>query len=199
MSALQIAALVYLFFYCGILIGFRSYLLYKRTGINPLTSRKTNGLEGFVEQIFKVCFFLICVVVINFVFIENNYKLLEPIPYLETTVIGYLGILLSMFGLAIGFISQLQMGDSWRLGFNENETTTLVNRGIYAYSRNPIYLGYLISIIGFFIMMPNAISLCLLILCYVSIEVKVRLEENHLLKKNGIEYQSYLNKVRRWI
>jgi len=199
MNNLQIAAILYLLFYCTLLIGFRSYLLYKRTGINPLKSRKKSGLEGFIENIFKICFVLIWVVVINFVFIEYNYKLLIPIPYLETAIIGNLGILLSMLGLTFGFISQLQMGDSWRLGLNESETTQLVNHGMYNYSRNPIYLGYLISNIGFFMMMPNAISLCFLALSYVAIEVKIRLEEIHLLQKNGIEYQSYLNTVRRWI
>jgi len=199
MNVLQIAALSYLLFYAGILLGFRSYLLYKGTGINPLSSRKTNGLEGFIESIFRFCFFLICVVVINFVFIENNYKLLVPITYLEREIVGYLGILISSIGLIFSLIAQLQMGDSWRLGLNENETTKLINHNIYAYSRNPIYLGYLVSIVGFFMIMPNAISLCLLALSIVSIGMKVRLEEVYLLNKLGTEYQSYVDKVRRWI
>lgn len=199
MTILQISAIAYLLIYFGIIFGFRSYLLYKTTGINAVKSRKRNGLEGFIEKVFMVCTFLTCVVAINYVFIENNYQLLIPITYLESATIGHIGILLSMIGLLFGFISQLQMGDSWRLGLNENEKTKLVYRGFYAYSRNPIYLGYIISVIGFFMMMPNAISLCLLALSYVAIEMKIRLEENYLLKKNGREYQAYLDKVRRWI
>lgn len=199
MNTVQIAALMYLLLYVFILVGFRGYLLYKRTGINPITSNKKTGLEGFIEKVFMVCFILIVVTVINFVFIENNYKYLIPIEYLDTNVISHIGIYLSALGLIIGFIAQLQMGDSWRLGHSENEKTDLVNRGLYAYSRNPIYLAYLVSCVGFFMMMPNAISLCFLCMNYVAVEVKIRLEEKHLKIKNGTEYMDYLKKVRRWI
>jgi protein-S-isoprenylcysteine O-methyltransferase Ste14 len=74
-----------------------------------------------------------------------------------------------------------------------------VSKGIYAYSRNPIYLGYLIANIGFFMMMPNAINLSIFALSYVVLEVKIRLEKKYLLNKIGINYQSYLDKVRRWV
>jgi len=198
MTIFQITALAYLIIYCGILIGLRGFLLYKRTGINPIKSRKKTGIEGYVENVLKFCFILIVVVILNFVFIENNYSLLIPITYLETSLIAYTGMALSMIGLVFGFVSQLQMGDSWRLGLNENETTQLIDHGIYKFSRNPIYLGYLISNIGFFMLMPNAISLSILALSYVSIAIKIRLEENHLIKKNGLEYERYLKRVRRW-
>lgn len=199
MTALQIAALFYVIFYCGILLGFRGYLLYKNTGINTIKSRKKTGIEGFVEKVLRVCFVLILVIVINYVFIESNYKLLVPISYLENLTIGYIGIALSMLGLLFGFIAQLQMGDSWRLGLDENEKINLVAQGIYAYSRNPIYLGYLISLVGFFMMMPNAFSLCLLLVSYVAIGIKVRLEENYLLRTKGKEYKRYFDSVRRWM
>jgi len=198
MTIFQITALAYLIIYSGILIGLRGFLLYKRTGINPIKSRKKTGIEGYVENVLKFCFILIVVVILNFVFIENNYSLLIPITYLETSLIAYTGMALSMIGLVFGFVSQLQMGDSWRLGLNENETTQLIDHGIYKFSRNPIYLGYLISNIGFFMLMPNAISLSILALSYVSIAIKIRLEENHLIKKNGLEYERYLKRVRRW-
>jgi hypothetical protein len=41
----------------------------------------------------------------------------------DSSVVGFAGFFLSVVGLVFGFISQLQMGDSWRLGFNKNETT----------------------------------------------------------------------------
>jgi len=199
MTVFQIAALIYLLYYSGILLGFRGYLLYTRTGVNPIQSRKKTGVEGFIENVFKVCLVLMVATVLNYVFIEGNYKYLIPIKYLESNLIAYLGIFLGMFGLSFGFIAQLQMGDSWRLSLNENEKTDLVHQGLFAYSRNPIYLGYLISIIGFFMMMPNAISLCILSLSYVAIQVKIRLEEKYLIRINGIEYENYLARVRRWI
>ncbi len=199
MTIFQVAALFYLLFYYGILLGFRVYLLYKRTGINAIKNMKKTGLEGFIEQVFKVCFVMISVIVLNYVFIENNYPYLIPITYFETITLGYIGIILSFTGLFLAFMAQLQMGDSWRLGLNENETISLIKHGLFKYSRNPVYLGILVSNIGFFLLMPNAVSLCFLALSYVSIEVKIRLEENYLLNTKGLAYENYLNRVRRWI
>ena len=48
-------------------------------------------------------------------------------------------------------------------------------------------------------MMPNAINLSIFALSYVVLEVKIRLEKKYLLNKIGINYQSYLDKVRRWV
>ncbi|MCB0631572.1 MAG: hypothetical protein KDD15_17625 [Lewinella sp.] len=36
MDLLKIAALAFVLFYYGILMGYRSYLLYRRTGIHPI-------------------------------------------------------------------------------------------------------------------------------------------------------------------
>lgn len=199
MTVFQIAALVYLVLYCGLLIGFRTYLLYKSTELNALKHRKKSGKYGIVDNIFKFCLFLIFVVVLNFVFIENNYKYLVPITLLEKKLLASVGIFLSLSGLFLGFIAQLQMGDSWRLAPNDSETTSLITHSAYKYSRNPIYLGYMISIVGFFLLMPNVLSLVVLVLTFCAIHVKIRLEEQHLISKNGKEYQEYLKRVRRWL
>ena len=130
---------------------------------------------------------------------EQNYLWLIPIYYLEKIIIGYLGIALSAIGLAIVIIAQLQMGDSWRLGLNKSEKTVLIQRGFFRFSRNPIYLGILISNIGFFLMMPNALSFAFLVTSYIALEIKIRLEEQYLTQTHPIEYANYKSGVRRWI
>ncbi|MBX2877572.1 MAG: isoprenylcysteine carboxylmethyltransferase family protein [Saprospiraceae bacterium] len=200
MNYLQIAALLYVLIYYGILLGFRSYLLYKNTGINPIKNKSKHGLAGFIENVFGVCFVLISVIAFNFAFLEKNYVFyLIPIDYLELTWLNNLGIVLSFSGLAIAFIAQLQMGNSWRLGLNESEKTPLIRKGLYHYSRNPVYVGILLSNFGFFLMMPNALSFCFLAVSYLAIEVKIRLEEQYLIAQHGAEFSNYLKQVRRWI
>ncbi|MEO0341603.1 MAG: isoprenylcysteine carboxylmethyltransferase family protein, partial [Bacteroidota bacterium] len=171
----------------------------KRTGINAVKNINKSGVAGFIEKVFKVCFVMIAVIALNYVFIEQNYSLLIPISYLETKMIGYIGIVLSFTGLLFGFIAQLQMGDAWRLGYNEKEQPSLVDKKLFAYSRNPIYLGIVVSNLGFFLMMPNALSLCFLVLSYVAISIKIRLEEGYLIQSIGQDYKDYLKRVRRWI
>ena len=200
MTVLQFAALFYLIIYYGVLLGFRAYLLYKNTGINPITNMEKKGIEGFVEKVFQVCFVLVSIIVLNFVFIEVNYVYyLVPFTYLELSWLGNIGIILSSTALIFAIIAQLQMGNSWRLGLNKQEKTTLVKSNLFRYTRNPIYLGLLISYIGFFLMMPNAFSLVFLVTSYVALEIKIRLEEQYLIDKHGQSYLSYHAKVRRWI
>lgn len=42
----KIAALGFVLIYFGLLIGYRSYLLYRRTGINPLRPAVQAGARG---------------------------------------------------------------------------------------------------------------------------------------------------------
>lgn len=198
MEFIKLAAFLYLIIYYGVLLILRSYILYKNTGINPVKNMDKNGIEGFIENVMTVCFILISVIVLNFVFLESNYQWLIPIYYLENMFFGYLGITISFIGLIIGIIAQLQMGNSWRLGLDRNSKTELVKKGLFKYSRNPIYLGILISNIGFFMMMPNALSFAFLVVSYVGLEVKIRLEETYLQKVHPIEYLNYQSSVRRW-
>jgi protein-S-isoprenylcysteine O-methyltransferase Ste14 len=35
----------------------------------------------------------------------------------------------------------MQMGDSWRIGIDQEQKTSLVRHGVFKLSRNPIFLG----------------------------------------------------------
>ena len=200
MDYLQIAAFCYLMIYYGVLLGLRVYLLHKKTGINPIKIMERKGLAGFIERVFMICFILVSLIVLNFVFTEPNYiRYLIPIPYLETTFIVNLGIVLGLSGLILAMIPQSQMGDSWRLGINAGQKTKLITQGLYKYSRNPVYLGLLISYFGFVAMMPNALSIVFLVLSYFALEVKIKLEENHLESVHLDVFKNYKRSVRRWI
>jgi len=59
-----------------------------------------------------------------------------------------------------------------------------VQTGIFRRSRNPIFLGMIATLIGFFLTIPNALTLLLLALGFVLIQNQVRLEEEFLIKKN---------------
>ena len=141
---------------------------------------------------FKICLFL-C---INCPF-EICY--LIPIPYLVSAGIANPGIGLGFGGLSLAILAQLQMGDSWRLGINSNEKTNLITNGLFRYSRNPVYLGLMISYFGFFFFFLNVLSLCFLVLSYVALEVKIRLEENYLESVHIDTFNAYKRRVRRWI
>ncbi|WP_420479521.1 methyltransferase family protein [Brevundimonas sp. FT23028] len=79
-------------------------------------------------------------------------------------------------------------------------TTALATDGLYAFSRNPIYLGFALIYIGFAISMDSWTALALLIPCMVVVDRFVVLrEERYLAARFGAEWDAYRSKVRRWL
>ena len=83
---------------------------------------------------------------------------------------------------------------------NPDKTTGLVVRGIYCYTRNPMYLGFFLSLLSWGIFLENiySISFSFLFIIYMN-RFQIKPEERILLQKFGTEYQNYKNSVRRWI
>ncbi len=79
-------------------------------------------------------------------------------------------------------------------------TTTIIDTGLYAHSRNPIYVGMTVFYLGIAIMAWSLVALLLLPLCLLIIQTHViAREEAYLEDKFGNEYLSYKARVRRWI
>jgi protein-S-isoprenylcysteine O-methyltransferase Ste14 len=57
----------------------------------------------------------------------------------------------------------------------------------------------IMSLVGLFLVTPNAFSLLFLTLGYILIQVQIRLEEEFLYRQHGEKYLDYLIKVRRLI
>jgi protein-S-isoprenylcysteine O-methyltransferase Ste14 len=91
------------------------------------------------------------------------------------------------------------MGEAWRIGIDTEHRTPLVQTGIYRISRNPIYIGVVITLSGLFLIIPNALTLLIMIVGLVLIGVQVRLEEEHVGKMYPLEYADYCQRVRRWL
>jgi protein-S-isoprenylcysteine O-methyltransferase Ste14 len=91
------------------------------------------------------------------------------------------------------------MKNSWRIGIDTETKTELVTSGLFSLSRNPIFFGMILSLIGLFLTTPNAFTGLFLILGYILIQIQIRLEEEFLIKQHGQHYETYKQKVRRLI
>ena len=191
---LFIFLLVYFFF----VFFLRSYLLWKRTGINPLTFNKTDDAHGYNGKIFTFISLLEFVVVLIYAFKNEWYQYLLPFWYLEYDYLKYIGWGLLVLSLILVWFAQSQMANSWRIGIDEKNKTELVTKGLFSISRNPIFLGIMMANIGLLLIIPNAFTLLIVSLSTVSINTQIRLEEDFLKRSHGKEYENYLNKVRRW-
>jgi len=191
--------LIFMLTYFGITLGLRSIILYKNTKINTkkVFERETGNKKS--GKIIQVALLLMVIIAVNFMWISSNYKYFLPIEFLEIGWLQSIGFALSMFGLIIGFIAQSQMKHSWRLGVDSQAQIELVTTGMFSKSRNPIYLSLALSLLGFFLIAPNAVSIMFCFIMLYGIHEKIKDEESFLLEKFGSAFEEYKSKVRRWI
>ncbi len=79
-------------------------------------------------------------------------------------------------------------------------SSTVVASGIYGWSRNPMYLGFLLVLLGWGAYLGNVIAL-LLVAAFVAYMTRYQIkpEERALQAKFGIAYTEYMQRVRRWL
>ena len=79
-------------------------------------------------------------------------------------------------------------------------TTTIVERGPYRFSRNPMYLSMVLAYVGVSIIMNSiyAIAALPVVISVIHFFV-IRREERYLSAKFGQSYDAYRARVRRWI
>ena len=152
------------------------------------------GKEGFVKAIeisLKIVTFIVPIVELISIYMNT---------YIEIIWIRVLGCILGILGVGVFVISILTMRDSWRAGVPNDEKTELVTTGIYAYSRNPAFLGFDLIYLSILFMFFNWGLLVITVLTVVMFHLQiVKVEEAFLIKTFGEEYLEYRKKVCRYI
>ena len=190
---------IYFIIYFLLLFVIRSLLLWKRTGINPLAFDKSDDAHGFNGRVFVLISILEFIVIGLYAFRMDWYEYLLPFWYLEDHALKIIGWGFLVLSLIIIWIAQSQMANSWRIGIDEKNKTALKTSGLFSVSRNPIFLGIMIANIGLFLIIPNAFTLLIISLTFVTINTQIRLEEEFLKRQFGQEYIDYSKRVRRWL
>lgn len=198
-QALRYLLPAYLALYFATAFFGQSYLAWKRTGINPYVLKVSDDAYGLVGRLMKWVSGAGGAAILIYVFWPAGYGYLVPIPWLQHDMAVYIGVFLLFGSLGWILIAQHTMGDSWRIGIDTEQKTDLVHRGVYRYSRNPIFLGMRATVLGLFLVLPNALTLVVLTLSDVLIQIQVRLEEAHLESLHGEAYRDYKAEVRRWL
>src|SRR5499433_4303365 len=126
---------------------------------------------------------------------------LMPMPFLPADLpAGWLGAMVFVFALALFAWAIVAIT---RAGSNvptNRPTTTIVESGPYRFTRNPIYLGMFLGLIG----LAVAFNTLWLLVTLVPFALVIRYgvvarEEAYLERKFGDVYQSYRSRVRRWL
>ena len=109
------------------------------------------------------------------------------------------GVVLLASGIALLVAAQLELGASWRIGIDDAARPGLITSGIYARSRNPIFLALLVIIAGYMLLIPTFLSAVLLAAAYIGTRLQIHAEESYLLRAYGDEYRAYASRVGRLV
>lgn len=191
--------LVYLLVYFAAAFVLPSYRVWKRTKVNPVTFGAADNAHDYIGKLFKIVMAGLTAVVIIYAFAPGIYSFLLPVEWLENRTTQLVGIVLLILSLCWTVLAQIQMGNSWRIGIDEENQTALVQSGVFRFSRNPFFLGMIVSLTGVCLTIPNTLTLLFLVLGFVLIQIQVRLEEEFLGKIHGGEYEEFRRRVRRWL
>jgi len=126
---------------------------------------------------------------------------LVALPFLPTDLpAGWLGTMVFVLALALlawAIVTITRAGSNVPTNL---PTTTIVERGPYRFTRNPIYLGMFLGLIGLGIAFDNLWLLMMLVpfALVIGYGVVAR-EEAYLERKFGGVYRGYRSRVRRWL
>ena len=107
------------------------------------------------------------------------------------TVWFYAGFIIYLLGVIIETMAMLN--------FFTTAVDKPVNKGIYRFSRNPMYFGIFLIFLGTGIACVSLIFLMLTAIFMIISHVVVVYEERFCIQKYGDSYQEYLNRIPRWI
>jgi protein-S-isoprenylcysteine O-methyltransferase Ste14 len=102
------------------------------------------------------------------------------------------GLVAAVVGIIGTFVTQVQMGTSWRVGVDEEERTDLVTTGVFGIVRNPIFAAMALTAAGLALMVPNWVALIGIAALVVAIQLQVRVvEEPYLRRAHPGTYTEY--------
>lgn len=171
---------------------------WRREGITPLALANDDSLHGDVALWFRAWIMAIFLLV-GALAAGLSPSLLGQLNWFKTNILEWVGIAALAISMPIIAIAQIQMGRSWRIGIDQKRQTAIVDKGIFAHSRNPIFIGIRINLLGLFLIVPTGVTLAIWLLSELLMSVQVRLEEAHLRAIVGADYETYCRNTRRWI
>jgi protein-S-isoprenylcysteine O-methyltransferase Ste14 len=123
-----------------------------------------------------------------------------PIVSLIQPPYAYLGLGPILIGLTISASSAKAFRQAGTPVIPFEKSTTLVTDGWYRYTRNPMYLGLVITLIGVWIVLGTLSPVfALAAFVWIISQQFIRGEEQFLEEIFGEQYRGYKLRVRRWL
>ena len=119
--------------------------------------------------------------------------------FFQSAIVAWLGVALCLAGVVVLVLSLVSFGNSFRVGIDVDEPGRLVTTGMFAVSRNPIYVGFFVFLVGQLLVFPNWVPLIYLFAAAALFHRQVLREEEFMRQRYGDVYAAYCRHVRRYV
>lgn len=123
-------------------------------------------------------------------------------PHVAVAFAGGLGAFVMAAGVALnlGGVLAVRRAKATFNPLRPETTTALVSTGLFALSRNPMYLGMLVVLLGWAVYRRAPVTLIgpVAFVLYIN-RFQILPEERVLLSLFGASFEQYKGKVRRWV
>lgn len=174
---------------------------FKKTyGFDPTPVRHHDPIIRLGESYRNVIFGIVLLITLANAIHPPLLAQLGPIPILQAPFVRVVGVIVLIGSLALVRVSQRHLRSSWRIGLDlAAAPPDLITDGLYARSRNPIYVGMAATGVGLLLVLPNAVTLAIAAMILLLLQVRIRVEERYLLTVHGEAYAAYCSRTPRWL
>lgn len=125
---------------------------------------------------------------------------LSPLPIPVPAFVPWLGLGVAGLGLVSGILASVEFRRIRTTLDLKKPSTGLVTSGIYRYTRNPVYLGFVFMLVGFSLSMRTYWGIILMVpLVTLMNALVIEKEETGLEMKFKTQYTDYKSRVNRWL
>jgi protein-S-isoprenylcysteine O-methyltransferase len=123
------------------------------------------------------------------------FPITSGIYLVNLRIIGYL---LVIVGFIISVVALNQLGNNWTgmLGYRIKKNQVLVKNGIYKWIRHPIYLGMIMEITGYELIVNSWLVVPIFMLVFWYVKRHIKKEDNLLRQKYNNDFLNYKKKVK---
>jgi len=123
-----------------------------------------------------------------------------PIKKLIPMPLFLFGIIPLAIGIALNLIADQALKQAETTVKPFQESTTLITHSVYRVSRHPMYLGFVLILIGVALLLRSLSPWIVIPIFIIAMEIVfIRAEEQMLAEKFPKDWLYYTRKVRRWI
>jgi protein-S-isoprenylcysteine O-methyltransferase Ste14 len=184
------------------LVAGRTLALRMRDGINPIVhGAGKSGARRAAELLVPVGFAFWVVEAVNHALGPRAFWLpagaYEPLSDAAHAKVA--GVVLTAFGLVLFAGALLTCGNFWRVGFDELSPFELISHGVFAVSRNPIFVFMNLYAVGGLLINSTPVFLAIAVLAAAGAHFQILQDERFLAGLYGRAYEEYRAKTGRYV